>query len=89
MRARTWFEISRAEIPPNSTHRQGRRRAPLVHGRQGEELTAHFSTPLKFTGRGIQAVQETCRRAATFKAGAEQMGVKVTGLYWTLGAFTR
>jgi uncharacterized protein with GYD domain len=35
----------------------------------------------------IKAVRDTCERAAGFKATAEKMGVKVTGEYWTLGAF--
>ena len=31
--------------------------------------------------------RDTCDRAASFKATAKKMGVKVTGIYWTLGAF--
>ena len=48
---------------------------------------ATFITTLHFTEQGIKAVRDTCDRAATFKAAAEPMGVKVAGIYWTLGAF--
>jgi uncharacterized protein with GYD domain len=46
-----------------------------------------FITTLHFTEQGIKAIQDTCERAAAFKSAAKKMGVKVTGLYWTLGAF--
>jgi uncharacterized protein with GYD domain len=48
---------------------------------------ATFITMMHFTEQGIKAVRETCGRAAAFKATAEKLGVKVTGIYWTLGAF--
>jgi uncharacterized protein with GYD domain len=48
---------------------------------------ATFITTLHFTEQGIKAVRDTCERAAAFKATAKKMGVKVSGLYWTLGAF--
>jgi uncharacterized protein with GYD domain len=48
---------------------------------------ATFITTLQFTEQGIKAVRDTCERAAAFKATAEKLGVKVTGIYWTLGAF--
>ena len=48
---------------------------------------ATFITTLHFTEQGIKAVRDTCERAATFKAAAKKLGVKVTGQYWTLGAF--
>ena len=48
---------------------------------------ATFITTLHFTEQGIQAVRDTCDRAAAFKTTAKKMGVKVTGMYWTLGAF--
>ena len=46
-----------------------------------------FITTLHFTEQGIKAVRDTCDRAAAFKATAKKMGVKVSGVYWTLGAF--
>ncbi|HEV3259994.1 MAG TPA: GYD domain-containing protein [Gemmataceae bacterium] len=48
---------------------------------------ATFITTVHFTEQGIKAVRDTCNRAAAFKAAAEKLGVKVTGIYWTLGAF--
>jgi uncharacterized protein with GYD domain len=48
---------------------------------------ATFITTLHFTEQGIKAVRDTCNRASAFKAAAEKMGVKVSGIYWTLGAF--
>ncbi len=48
---------------------------------------ATYITTMHFTEQGIKSVQNTCERAAGFKATAQKMGVKVTGIYWTLGAF--
>ena len=47
---------------------------------------ATFITTLHFTEQGVKGVRDACDRAATFKAAAEPMGVKVAGIYWTLGA---
>jgi uncharacterized protein with GYD domain len=48
---------------------------------------ATFISTVKFTQKGIEAVRETSKRAAAFKASAKKLGVKVTGIYWTLGYF--
>ena len=48
---------------------------------------ATFITTVQFTEQGVKAVRDTCDRAAALLAAAEKLGVKVTGLYWTLGAF--
>lgn len=48
---------------------------------------ATFITTIQFTEQGIKTVQDTCNRATAFKATAEKLGVKVKGIYWTLGAF--
>jgi len=48
---------------------------------------ATFITTMHFTEQGVKAVRDTCERAAAFKTTAKKMGVKVTGMYWTLGAF--
>ena len=48
---------------------------------------ATYITTMHFTEQGIKSIRDTCDRAATFKATAKKMGVKVTGMYWTLGAF--
>ena len=48
---------------------------------------ATYITTMHFTEQGVEAVRDTSDRAATFQAAAEPIGVKVTGVYWTLGAF--
>jgi uncharacterized protein with GYD domain len=48
---------------------------------------ATFISTVKFTQKGLEAVRETSKHAAAFKASAKKMGVKVTGIYWTLGYF--
>ena len=46
-----------------------------------------FITTMQFTEQGIKSVRDTCKRAEAFKTAAEKMGVKVSGIYWTLGGF--
>jgi uncharacterized protein with GYD domain len=48
---------------------------------------ATFITTTKFTEKGLQGIRESAKRAAAFKATAKKMGVKITGVYWTLGPF--
>ncbi len=48
---------------------------------------ATYITTMHFTEQGIKDVRETCGRAAAFKTMAKKLGIKVIGLYWTLGAF--
>ena len=48
---------------------------------------ATYITTIKFTEKGIQDIQGSPKRAAAFKTAAKKMGVKVTGIYWTLGSF--
>lgn len=48
---------------------------------------ATFVTTIKFTDQGEKNIQDTTTRAASFKATAKKMGVKVIGQYWTLGDF--
>lgn len=48
---------------------------------------ATFAATVKFTEQGSKAVRETTRRAATFKAAAKKMQVKVLEVYWCLGPF--
>ena len=48
---------------------------------------ATFITTIRFTEKGLQGIRETGKRAAAFKAAVKKMGVKVTGIYWTLGSF--
>ena len=42
---------------------------------------------INFAEQGIQAIKETTKRAASIKAAAKKMGVKVTNIFWTLGAY--
>jgi uncharacterized protein with GYD domain len=46
-----------------------------------------YVSTLKFTPQGMTAIKDTCKRAAALKATARKMGVKVTDVFWTLGAF--
>jgi uncharacterized protein with GYD domain len=46
-----------------------------------------FITTIQFTERGIKDVRDTCKRAEAFKTSAKKLGIKVSGVYWTLGAF--
>jgi uncharacterized protein with GYD domain len=48
---------------------------------------ATFITQIKFTEQGIKGIDESTKRAATLKAAARKMGVKVTDIYWTLGDY--
>ena len=48
---------------------------------------ATFISTIRFTEKGIKAVGETTKRAASLKAAAKKMGIKVNDIYWTLGAF--
>jgi uncharacterized protein with GYD domain len=48
---------------------------------------ATFVSTIKFTEQGIKAIKDTTKRSASIKAAAKKMGVKVTNIFWTLGAF--
>jgi uncharacterized protein with GYD domain len=48
---------------------------------------ATFISTVKFTEQGVQAIRDTVKRSAAFKAAAKKMGVKVTNIYWSLGKF--
>jgi uncharacterized protein with GYD domain len=48
---------------------------------------ATFITTIKFTEQGVENIRESPKRAAAFKSAAKKLGVKVSDLYWTLGAF--
>ncbi len=47
---------------------------------------ATYVRMIKFTEKGIQNIQDTCKRAAAIKTAAKKMGVKVLQTYWTLGS---
>ena len=46
---------------------------------------ATFITTIKFTPKGLEAISDSTKRAATFTASAKKLGVKVSKIYWTLG----
>ena len=48
---------------------------------------ATFITTIRFTEQGIKSIRETTKRAAAFKSAVKKLNVKVSGQYWTLGAF--
>jgi uncharacterized protein with GYD domain len=48
---------------------------------------ATFVSTITFTEQGIKSVRDTTRRAASFKAAAKKLGVKVLDVYWCLGPF--
>jgi len=48
---------------------------------------ATFVSTIKFTEQGIKSIKDTTKRAASIKATAKKMGVKVTNIFWTLGAY--
>jgi uncharacterized protein with GYD domain len=48
---------------------------------------ATYISTIKFTEQGIQNIRESPKRAAAFKSAAKKLGVKVSGIYWTLGSF--
>jgi len=48
---------------------------------------ARYVATVKFTQQGMTNIRDTCKRAASFKAEAKKMGVKVTDIFWTTGPF--
>ena len=48
---------------------------------------ATFITLANFTDQGIRNVKDSPDRASAFKAMAEQLGVAVKEIYWTVGSY--
>ncbi len=49
---------------------------------------ATFISTFRFTEKGIQAIRDTAKRAAAFKARSpRRWAIKVINVYWTLGTF--
>ncbi len=42
---------------------------------------------MKFTDKGLAAVKDSVKRNAANKAAAEKMGVRIIGVWWTLGEY--
>ena len=48
---------------------------------------ATYISTIKFTEQGFKAIKDTTKRAAAIRVITKKMGIKVTGMYWTLGAY--
>ena len=48
---------------------------------------ATFISTITFTQKGLEAITDTAKRAAAFRASSEKLGVKIQNIYWTLGPF--
>jgi uncharacterized protein with GYD domain len=48
---------------------------------------AMYVSLLQFTDQGIRTVKDTIKRAEAATAEAENMGVKITDAFWTMGAY--
>lgn len=46
-----------------------------------------YITLANFTDQGIRSYKDTTKRAQAFTDLVEQMGGKVKGMYWTMGAY--
>ncbi len=42
---------------------------------------------MKFTDKGLAAVKESVERTKANKVAAEKMGVRIIGVWWTLGEY--
>jgi uncharacterized protein with GYD domain len=59
----------------------------ITFSAEGGQQMATFITTIRFTPQGITKIQDTGKRVEAFKGTAKKMGCKITGIYWTLGAF--
>ena len=48
---------------------------------------ASYIVLMKFTEQGIKTVKDSPNRAEAFKKACEGLGVRLAGVYWTVGAF--
>ena len=48
---------------------------------------ATYISTIKFTPQGVKSIDQTTKRAASVKATAKKLGVKVTDIFWTLGEY--
>lgn len=48
---------------------------------------ATYVSTIKFTEQGFKAIKETTKRAAAIKVTTKKLGIKLTNIYWTLGAY--
>ncbi len=48
---------------------------------------ATYVSTIKFTEQGFKSIKDTTKRAAAIKVTTKKMGIKLTNIYWTLGAY--
>jgi len=48
---------------------------------------ATYVSTINFTEQGIKAIKDTTKRTAALKVSTKKMGIKITNIYWTLGAY--
>lgn len=48
---------------------------------------ATYVSTIKFTEQGFKSIKDTTKRAAAIKVATKKMGIKLTNIYWTLGAY--
>ena len=53
----------------------------------GANIMAKYVTLLQFTDQGIRNVKDTMKRSEAATAEAEKMGIKITDVFWTMGAY--
>ena|ERR1051325_658511 len=59
----------------------------FVNQQRKEQEMASYVVLFQFTDQGIRTVKETTRRAAAAANIAKKFGIKVTDVFWTLGAY--
>lgn len=48
---------------------------------------ATFISTVQFTDQGMKDIKATVKRAAAFRATAENLGIEVKHIFWTLGQY--
>lgn len=48
---------------------------------------ATYISTVNFTEQGFKSIKETTKRAAAIKVTTKRLGIKLTNIYWTLGAY--
>ena len=48
---------------------------------------ATYISTVKFTEQGFKAIKDTTKRAAAIKVATKKLGIKVTNIFWILGAY--
>ena len=47
---------------------------------------ATYITAIRLTDQGMKDIRSTCKRAEQFRKMASELGIQITGLYWTTGS---